>query len=102
MLRHALGAAALLAALPAATAQGATVTAPATEDTSVEQQNPITNFGNVAFQLSISIKAEDGRYLLARFLADLRLLLPGVSEVAPFTSGGNDIADTAVNKHDAK
>jgi hypothetical protein len=31
--------------LCAATAQAATVTAPATEDTSVEQQNPNTNFG---------------------------------------------------------
>jgi hypothetical protein len=44
VLRHALGVAALLAALCAATAQAATVTAPATEDTSVEQQNPNVNF----------------------------------------------------------
>ena len=46
MLRNAIGAAALTAALCAAGAQAATVTAPATEDTSVEQQNPNTNFGS--------------------------------------------------------
>jgi len=46
VLRNAIGAAALLAALCAASAaQATTVTAPATEDTSVEQQNPNTNFG---------------------------------------------------------
>jgi hypothetical protein len=45
VLRHAIGAAALLAALTTASAHAATVTAPATEDTSVEQQNPNTNFG---------------------------------------------------------
>jgi hypothetical protein len=45
VLRHALGAAAL-AALLAANAHAANITAPATEDTSVEQQNPNTNFGS--------------------------------------------------------
>ena len=46
MLRNALGVAAILAAICAASAQAATVTAPAAEDTSVEQQNPNTNFGS--------------------------------------------------------
>jgi hypothetical protein len=46
VLRNALGVAALLSALAAAGAQAATVTAPATEDTSVEQQSPNTNFGS--------------------------------------------------------
>jgi hypothetical protein len=46
VLRNAIGAAALLAALTAASAHAAVVTAPATEDTSVEQQNPNTNFGS--------------------------------------------------------
>jgi len=46
VLRNALGAAALLAAILAANAHAANITAPATEDTSVEQQNPNTNFGS--------------------------------------------------------
>jgi hypothetical protein len=46
MLRNALALAALLIGLSAAVANAATVTAPATEDTSVEQRNPNTNFGS--------------------------------------------------------
>jgi hypothetical protein len=46
VLRNALGGAALLAALLATSAPAATVTAPVTEDTSVEQQNPNTNFAS--------------------------------------------------------
>jgi hypothetical protein len=46
MLRNALALAALLIGLGAAAAHAATVTAPATEDASVEQRNPNTNFGS--------------------------------------------------------
>jgi hypothetical protein len=46
VLRNALGVAALLSVLAAPAAHAATVTAPATEDTSVEQRNPNTNFGS--------------------------------------------------------
>jgi hypothetical protein len=46
VLRNALGAAALLAALVAANASAATVTVQVSEDTSVEKQNPNTNFGS--------------------------------------------------------
>jgi hypothetical protein len=46
VLRNALALTALLTALVASAAQAATVTAPATEDTSVDQQNPNTNFGS--------------------------------------------------------
>jgi hypothetical protein len=46
VLRNALALAALLTALTAGAAHAATVTAPATEDTSVEQQSPNTNFGS--------------------------------------------------------
>jgi hypothetical protein len=46
VLRNAVGAAVLLAALLAANAHAANVTVPVTEDTSVEQQNPNTNFGS--------------------------------------------------------
>ena len=45
MLKNAIGLAALLAALSATAAHAATATAPVTEDASVEQQNPNTNFG---------------------------------------------------------
>jgi hypothetical protein len=46
VLRNALALAALLTALTAGAARAATVTAPATEDTSVEQRSPNTNFGS--------------------------------------------------------
>ena len=46
MLKHAIALAALVVALSAAAADAATVTAPATEDTSVEQRSPSTNFGS--------------------------------------------------------
>jgi len=46
VLRNALALAALVVALTAAAAHAATVTAPVTEDTSVEQRNPNTNFGS--------------------------------------------------------
>ncbi len=45
MFKHAIALAALVVALSAAAADAATVTAPATEDTSVEQRSPSTNFG---------------------------------------------------------
>jgi hypothetical protein len=46
VLKNALALSALLTALAASAAQAATVSAPATEDTSVEQQSPNTNFGS--------------------------------------------------------
>jgi hypothetical protein len=46
VLKHAIALAALVFALSATAADAATVTAPATEDTSVEQRSPNTNFGS--------------------------------------------------------
>ena len=46
MVWKALALGALLVVLAAAHAHAATVTAPVIEDTSVEQQNPTTNFGS--------------------------------------------------------
>ena len=46
MLKHAIALAALVVALSATAADAATVTAPATEDTSVEQRSANTNFGS--------------------------------------------------------